>query len=79
VSLDVIYHHFQLGKFHLNDLRITKDRLQRVKSLVGTVDPNKKFTESVLELAKTQQSLLKFFLPIANGSVQIIPPMVDLS
>ena len=62
----------------LRHLRISIDRLEGVQCLVSSLDPDQELVESVLELAKSEQSVLQLLLSDHDGLVEVAPPPVDL-
>ena len=73
VGLDVIDHHLQFGKLHLNDLRVTVHRFKGVKGLVGPLDPDQELVEGMLELSQPEEGVLKLLLSVVDGLDELRP------
>ena len=78
VSLDVVHHDLELGQLDLDDLRIAVDGFEAVQGLVGPVDPDQELVEGVLELSKSEESLLQLLLTVVDALVEFVPPAVDI-
>lgn len=77
MRLDVIDEHLQLGKLHLQDLRVPGDRLELVQGPVGLPDPHQQLVQGVLELAEPEEGVLELPLPLDDAPQQVVPPLVD--